>query len=55
MLHIDGFALPRQLAIKDGVQDIVLRRITKVQIKIIRADPIAPISQRKAEIIARAG
>ena len=50
MLHIDALARLDQRAIKDGVDDIVLRGIAIVQVEVIRADALAPSGQRKAEI-----
>ena len=50
MLHIDALARLDQRAIKDGVDDIVLRGIAIVQIEIIGADALAPRGQREAEI-----
>ena len=54
VLHADSLATAHQTAVKDGMENIVGRRIAIGQVEIIRADAFAPAGHRKAEVIARA-
>ena len=53
VLHTHCLAAAHQAAVKDRVENIVLRRIAIGQVEIIRADAFAPAGHRKAEVIAR--
>ena len=54
MLHIHRLAGPHQRPVKDGVKNILGRRITIRQVEIGRLDPLAPFGQREAEILTAA-
>ena len=54
VLHVDRLALADERAIEHGVEDLPLLLPAIRQVEVVRADALAPLGQREAEIIGLA-